>query len=131
MYLAERILKAALDAAYPKDNNKARAKFEHYKVILREEIDGVKRVLWALRHLRDQHKGNAVIASNVTYFTNNQHRMRYAVAKTKNYPIGSGVVEASCKTLVGQRLKTSWNELELHWGARCVNLPLLNQKPTL
>lgn len=31
--------------------------------------------------------------------------MLYAEAKSKNYPIGSGVVEASCKTLVGQRLK--------------------------
>jgi hypothetical protein len=98
-------LKAALDAAYPKDSNKAKAKFEHYKVILREEVGGIKKVLRALRHLRDQHKGNAIIASNVTYFTNNQHRMRYAEAKVKNYPIGSGVVEASCKTLVGQRLK--------------------------
>lgn len=106
-------LKAALDAAYPKDSSKAKAKFEHYKIILREEIGGVKRVLRALRHLRDQHKGNAVIASNVTYFTNNQHRMRYAEAKMKNYPIGSGVVEASCKTLVGQRLKRagmSWHQ---------------------
>jgi hypothetical protein len=98
-------LKAALDAAYPKDSNKDRAKFEHFKIILREEVGGIKKVLRALRHLRDQHKGNAIIASNVTYFTNNQHRMRYAEAKMKNYPIGSGVVEASCKTLVGQRLK--------------------------
>ena len=59
-------LKAALDAAYPKDINKARTKFEHYKVILREEVGGINRVLRALRHLRSQHKGNAVIASNVT-----------------------------------------------------------------
>ena len=98
-------LKAALDAAYPKDSSKSKAKFEHYKTILRDESGGVLKVLRALRHLRDQHKGNAVIASNVTYFTNNQHRMRYAEAKMKNYPIGSGIVEASCKTLVGQRLK--------------------------
>ncbi|MEX1003731.1 MAG: hypothetical protein WDZ35_16545 [Crocinitomicaceae bacterium] len=105
-------LKAALDAAYPKDSNKAKIKFENFKVILREEVGGINRVLRALRHLRSQHKGNAIIASNVTYFTNNQHRMRYAEAKEKNYPIGSGVVEASCKTLVGQRLKRagmSWH----------------------
>ena len=105
-------LKAALDASYPKDSNKAMIKFEHYKVILREEIGGINKVLRALRHLRSQHKGNAVIASNVTYFSNNQHGMRYAKAKGKNYPIGTGVVEASCKTLVGQRLKRagmSWH----------------------
>ena len=112
-------LKAALDAAYPKDSNKAKEKFEHYKIILRDEIGGVVRVLRSLRHLRNQHKDNAVIASNVTYFTNNQHRMRYAEAKEKNYPIGSGVVEASCKTLVGQRLKRagmSWQ----HTGGQAI-----------
>ncbi len=104
-YHASEYLKDAFDAAYPKDANKAKAKFEDYKVILRDESDGIKKTLRALRHLRSQHKGNKVIEAAVTYFTNNQHRMLYAKAKAKNYPIGSGIVEAACKTLVGQRLK--------------------------
>lgn len=111
-YHASEYLKDAFDAAYPKDLNKSRAKFEEYKIILREELGGIKKTLRALRHLRSQHKGNKAIEASVTYFTNNQHRMLYAEAKNKNYPIGSGVVEASCKTLVGQRLKRagmSWN----------------------
>lgn len=106
-YHASEHLKAALDAAYPKNAGKSRQKFEHYKIVLRDELGGINKVLRALRHLRNQHKGNAVIAANVTYFTNNQHRMKYAEAKNNNYPIGSGIVEASCKTLVGQRLKRS------------------------
>jgi hypothetical protein len=104
-YHASEYLKDAFDAAYPKNTHKARAKFEEYKGILRDELNGVKKTLRALRHLRTQHKGNKIIEASVTYFTNNQHRMRYAEAKSKNYPIGSGIVEASCKTLVGQRLK--------------------------
>lgn len=104
-YHASEYLKGAFDAAYPKDFNKSRAKFEEYKAILRDETDGIKKTLRALRHLRSQHKGNKTIEASVTYFTNNQHRMLYADAKSKNYPIGSGIVEASCKTLVGQRLK--------------------------
>jgi hypothetical protein len=40
-------------------------------------------------------------------FAHNQHRMKYAEAKEKNYPIGSGIAEAACKTLVGHRLKRS------------------------
>jgi hypothetical protein len=104
-YHASEYLKDAFDAAYPKHANKAKAKFEEYKVVLRDEADGVKKTLRALRHLRSQHKGNKTIEASVTYFTNNQHRMRYAEAKSKNFPIGSGVVEAACKTLVGQRLK--------------------------
>ena len=91
----------------PKNAGKSRLKFEYYKIVLRDELGGINKVLRALRHLRNQHKGNAIIAANVTYFTNNQHRMKYAEAKNNNYPIGSGIVEASCKTLVGQRLKRS------------------------
>ena len=106
-YHASEHLKAALDAAYPKNQGKSRLKFEYYKIVLRDELGGINKVLRALRHLRNQHKGNAVIAANVTHFTNNQHRMKYAEAKNNNYPIGSGIVEASCKTLVGQRLKRS------------------------
>ena len=33
--------------------------------------------------------------------------MRYADLRAHNLPIGSGVVEAACKTLVSQRLKRS------------------------
>ena len=33
--------------------------------------------------------------------------MQYAAAKAHNLPIGSGVVEAACKTLATQRLKRS------------------------
>ena len=39
-----------------------------------------------------------------TYFTNNRHRMNYAAHLDQNLPIGSGVTEAACKTLVKQRL---------------------------
>jgi hypothetical protein len=46
------------------------------------------------------------------YFIKNAQRMRYAVFHDLGMFIGSGVVEAGCKTVVGQRLKLSgmrWN----------------------
>jgi len=46
------------------------------------------------------------------YFIKNAQRMRYALFRDLGMFIGSGVVEAGCKTLVGQRLKLSgmrWN----------------------
>jgi hypothetical protein len=40
----------------------------------------------------------------ITYFGNHLHQMRYAHYIEKGMPIGSGVAEAACKTLVKQRL---------------------------
>ncbi|MCK5897885.1 MAG: hypothetical protein KAG06_02295 [Methylococcales bacterium] len=39
-----------------------------------------------------------------TYFSNHQQMMDYPTQLEKNLPIGSGVTEAACKTLVKQRL---------------------------
>jgi hypothetical protein len=40
----------------------------------------------------------------ITYFSNHLHQMRYARYVEQGIPIGSGVTEAACKTLVKQRL---------------------------
>ncbi len=43
----------------------------------------------------------------IAYFTTNAERTRYGEFQAKGYFIGSGVVEAGCKTVVGRRLKQS------------------------
>ena len=48
----------------------------------------------------------------VTYFRNQCHRMDYPGYRAKGWQIGSGPVEAACKTVVGQRLKGSG----MRWG---------------
>jgi len=48
-----------------------------------------------------------MIERAVRYFATHRHRMRYAAMKERNFPIGSGFMEATCKTLVAQRLKLS------------------------
>jgi hypothetical protein len=45
------------------------------------------------------------------YFENNAPRMRYHWFRQHGLFVGSGVVEASCKTVIGQRLKQSG----MHW----------------
>ena len=107
-------LSDAFDAAYGADDPQATAQFEKYRHRLRYETGGVGRVIRALRHLRSQHPGNERIAQALGYFRNNQHRMGYAEAKANNLPIGSGVVEATCKTLVTERLKRSG----MRWSVR-------------
>lgn len=46
----------------------------------------------------------------IGYFTTHQERMRYAQFRAQGLFVGSGVVEAGCKTVVGQRLKQSGME---------------------
>lgn len=40
----------------------------------------------------------------LTYFTNHQHQMNYATRVAAHLPIGSGVTEAACKTIVKMRM---------------------------
>lgn len=46
----------------------------------------------------------ADLQAALTYFRNHRHMMDYAAHTQANLPIGSGVTEAACKTLVKQRL---------------------------
>lgn len=52
-------------------------------------------------------------ATQIEYFQRHQHRMRYKTYRQAGLFCGSGVVEAGCKAVVGQRLKNSgmfWTE---------------------
>ena len=106
-YHAAERLKAAVDAAYGETSPKGRAHFEKLRHVLLEERRGVDKVIRALVHLRDTHPRSRKIETELWYFRRSRHRMRYAKLKAKRYPIGSGVVEAACKTLVTQRTKRS------------------------
>ena len=53
------------------------------------------------------------VAKALQYFENNRDRMDYKKYRAEGYFIGSGVVEAGCKKLIGGRLKQSgmfWKE---------------------
>jgi len=51
------------------------------------------------------------------YFRGNAERMRYAKFRSQGLFVGSGVVEAGCKIIFGQRLKLSG----MHWTVRGAN----------
>jgi hypothetical protein len=53
----------------------------------------------------------------IAYFRRNAHAMRYAEYRRQNLFVGSGVIEAGCRTLVGQRLKNSG----MFWSVRGAN----------
>jgi hypothetical protein len=68
------------------------------------------------RALRDAAEPSAAVATELGYFEKNQLRMRYSLFRNQGLFIGSGMVEAGCKTVVGQRAKQSgmcWSEAGL------------------
>jgi hypothetical protein len=106
-YHAAEHLKAAFAVAYGEHTPKARTQFETYRHILRVEHHGIEKVIRTLAYLRDRHPRRKVLATELGYFRRNRARMHYAEVKAQGLPIGSGVVEAACKTLVTQRMKRS------------------------
>jgi len=53
------------------------------------------------------------LIKTITYFRNQKPRMKYAAQVKENLPIGSGVTEAACKTIIKQQLCKSgmkWKE---------------------
>lgn len=112
---ASQHLKAAL-AAYYGDTVDGRAEYERLRLILRDKDGGADEVRAALDRLHRKLKGHPhrrkLLKKERKYFCNQRGRMDYARYQRLGLPIGSGVVEAACKTLAAQRLKRSG----MNWG---------------
>jgi len=54
------------------------------------------------------------IEREIGYFEENVGRMKYSEYREKGFFVGSGVIEAGCKTVVGKRLKQSG----MRWSVR-------------
>lgn len=52
----------------------------------------------------------AALAKTITYFENHINQMNYPTYVKKGFPIGSGVTESACKTLVKQRFNLSGSQ---------------------
>jgi len=122
-------LKNACDAAWGESTAEGKAQFERLKTLLKEADDGAERVIGSLRYQRDQASANKRkrLQAELTYFRNQRHRMRYAEYIRQGLPIASGVMEASCKTLVTQRLKRSGMAWAMPGGQAILTLRSLIQ----
>lgn len=102
-------LKTACDAALGESTPLSKMEFQKLKAKLKELDGGAQCVINALRYREGKANGTAQkrIRSELTYFRNQCSRMNYSHYLQQNLPIGSGVVEAACKTLVTQRMKRS------------------------
>lgn len=75
------------------------------KWLKRDKVDHLIRVVQDLSATAGNKKKEILKA--LQYFQNNRDRMLYATFRKQGYFVGSGVVEAGCKTVVGKRTKQS------------------------
>ena len=75
---------------------------------LKHDSKAVEALIAEMQQLAKKKSLTKTIKDNLlaalTYFINHRHMMDYATQVKKRLPIGSGVTEAACKTLVKQRL---------------------------
>jgi hypothetical protein len=78
----------------------------------------VEKIILQARHvLPDDPELRKTAVAEIQYLDKNKERMRYAEFRAQGLFVGSGVVEAGCKTVIGQRLKQSGME----WTIRGAN----------
>jgi hypothetical protein len=85
----------------------AKPKLSKWKRALRNDDHAIERIdvelrTWAIEYEDDLPAG---LYDALTYIENNRDRMRYATVRAAHLPIGSGHVEATCKTIVSTRMK--------------------------
>jgi len=122
-------LKEGCDTAWGESTPRSKAEFERLKTLLKEDDDGAMRVMRVLKYHYGRARGRKRerLRTQLTYFRNQRHRMCYAEYIRQGLPIASGVMEASCKTLVTQRLKQSGMSWTLAGGQAILTLRSLIQ----
>lgn len=120
-------LTRALAAAYGESSPEFQRMHRRLRHKLRDDEQGVDKVIRSIRHLATKHPKRKALRTELAYFRRNRHRMRYAQVAAQGLPIGSGVVEAACKTLASTRMKRSGMRWRNHGGQAVLTFRGLQQ----
>jgi len=106
-------LKALAEALFGEKTDLSKTQWEQWAKVLKEQPDGLEIVLRQARQaLPRRGKRRVAALKQIDYFESNTDKMRYAEYQARGLFIGSGVIEAGCKTVIGLRLKQSG----MFWG---------------
>lgn len=101
-------LSAAAEALFGKDNAVAKLWYDTYCTKLRENDRGAESIIRSMDYYASTQKLSSARRKELkrqrTFFLRNKDRMQYAQFRRRGLPIGSGPVEAACKTLVKTRM---------------------------
>ena len=124
-HATEHLSKAA-EAIFGKQVSKATDWYEKYREQMRDGAGGVEAAIRSLQYyslkLRRKSERYATARRVIKYFTKNKEKMQYCDFKARGLPIGSGPVEAACKTVIGARLKRSGMRWSRPGGQNVLNL---------
>ena len=117
LYHARQHLWEVARRLFPLDAAKQKAWMNvHQKRLL--DQGKIEKLVRALRSIPAQPPGLAEkIRTEADYFEKNAERMRYPEFRRQHLFVGSGVIEAGCKTVIGSRLKRSG----MFWTVRGAN----------
>lgn len=100
---------------YPEDEEQRKIWLKPIKNMLWE--GQIEALIQFLHSIRAKGAKRTAIQKEIDYFDNNKQRMHYNEYRKDGLFIGSGVIEAGCKSLIGGRLKQSG----MHWSVRGAN----------
>ncbi len=102
---------------YPNDHLAQKAWMKlHQKRLL--DKGKIEKLVLSLRSIQSTHTEiSEKIRTEADYFDTNAERMRYPQFRRQHLFVGSGVIEAGCKTVIGSRLKQSG----MFWTVRGAN----------
>jgi hypothetical protein len=97
-------------------------KMNHWAEKRKGELDNgnIEDVIKAIRRLLpsiEYEYEREICEREIGYFERNKDRMRYDDFRRRGLFVGSGVLEAGCRTVIGQRLKQSG----MHWSVKGAN----------
>ena len=99
-------LGAAAELIFPHDSTARERWFRKYRRILKDETEGVETVIRSLRYYYDKTgRLDEGLQRELNYFRNHRDRMAYNRHQDLNLPIGSGVTESACRSVIGLRMK--------------------------
>lgn len=111
-----------LSQLFSQNPAEAKAWYKKYRTILKEDSNGASKLIRAARYRRSITKKNPEIEAEIKYLQHNRKRLNYFQLRQNNLPIGSGVVEAACKNLIGARMKKSGMRWTIDGGQTVLTL---------
>jgi hypothetical protein len=127
-YHATEHLSKAAEALFGKKSVPGRRWYDKSYERLRDVEDGATTAIRSMLYyraklrLREGSERYKVIGRVIKYFRRNLPLMDYARFRSRGLPIGSGPVEAACKTVVGARIKRSGMRWTRDGGQQVLNL---------